>query len=181
MSEDDILRAGAEVFARRGFAATRVEDILDAAGVARRTFYKYFASKEDVLSAIYELATRELTSHIQAAAVGGGARDPLHALRLGLDAYLDYHLANAPLLRVLVQQALVSDSPLARRRRAFREELIALIKAAGGQEEDRLFYTALISAVEGVSLELLTSNPSKKEIARAKSALHLLLDRSMGA
>src|SRR5262245_11121530 len=111
MSDDGVLRAGAEVFARRGFAATRVEDILDAAGIARRTFYKYFNSKEDVLSAIYELATRELTAHIQTAALGA-KNDPLDALRMGLDAYLDYHLANAPLLRVLVEQALVADSPL---------------------------------------------------------------------
>src|SRR5262249_46292847 len=41
-----ILRAAIDVFSRHGFAATRVEDILEAANVARRTFYKHFSSKE---------------------------------------------------------------------------------------------------------------------------------------
>jgi len=185
MSENGILHAGAEVFAKRGFAATRVEDILEAAGVARRTFYKYYGSKEEVLAAIYELATGELTAAIQSAAVAA-SNEPLDALRMGLDAYLDYHVANAQLVRVLVQQALVSDSPLAPKRRRFRDDLIVLIDAAvrantGGAGHDRIYYEALISAVEGVPLYLLASKPSKTDIARAKEALHLLLERALGS
>src|SRR5580658_5491801 len=55
-----IVGAAATVFARLGFAAARVEDILAAAGIARRTFYKSFSSKEDVRAAVYQLALREL-------------------------------------------------------------------------------------------------------------------------
>src|SRR5262245_18255916 len=86
-----IVSAAGKVFARRGFDATRVEDILQAAPVARRTFYKYFSSKEDVLAAIYELATGELLKTIRAVS----SDDPLQAMRRGLDAYLDYHMKNA--------------------------------------------------------------------------------------
>src|SRR5262245_63348231 len=73
-----ILHAAIEVFSRQGFAATSVEDILKAAGVARRTFYKHFGNKEEVLAAIYELATAELLGAIR----GDGAtgRDPLDAV-----------------------------------------------------------------------------------------------------
>ena len=45
----DIVRAAIEVFSRLGAEAARVEDILEAAGVARRTFYKYFRDKEELL------------------------------------------------------------------------------------------------------------------------------------
>src|SRR5690349_12652376 len=63
--------AAATVFARLGFAATRVEDILAAAGIARRTFYKSFASKEDVLAAVYQLAIQELLGAMTATAGRG--------------------------------------------------------------------------------------------------------------
>ena len=39
---------------RDGFAATSVEDIASDAGVATRTFYRYFASKDEVLFVDYE-------------------------------------------------------------------------------------------------------------------------------
>jgi mycofactocin system transcriptional regulator len=44
-----IEKAAIEVFQARGFEETRVEDIAAAAGISRRTFFRYFASKNDIL------------------------------------------------------------------------------------------------------------------------------------
>src|SRR4051794_37858423 len=55
LAERGILISAIAVFTKKGAGATRVEDILESAGVARRTFYKYFRGKDDVLAGLYEL------------------------------------------------------------------------------------------------------------------------------
>ncbi|MFF4353277.1 TetR family transcriptional regulator [Streptomyces sp. NPDC001530] len=49
----EIARAAAELFMRHGLRGTRAEDIARAAGVAPRTFYRYFASKEEALGPLF--------------------------------------------------------------------------------------------------------------------------------
>nr|WP_222132116.1 TetR/AcrR family transcriptional regulator [Pseudonocardia sp. C8] len=48
-----MVRAATELFAERGFDATSVQDVVEAAGVTKGAMYHYFASKEDLLFAIY--------------------------------------------------------------------------------------------------------------------------------
>ncbi|WP_137724948.1 mycofactocin system transcriptional regulator [Prescottella subtropica] len=47
-TRDRIASAGIELFATRGFDDTSVDDIAEAAGIARRTFFRYFPSKNAV-------------------------------------------------------------------------------------------------------------------------------------
>ena len=47
-TKDDIAAVGLRLFAARGFDDTSIDDIADAAGIARRTFFRYFASKNAV-------------------------------------------------------------------------------------------------------------------------------------
>src|SRR5262245_26023478 len=133
-----IIDAAIAVFARQDFAKARVEDILEDAGVARRTFYKHFANREEVLAAIFDFAANELLRAMRAALSAAG--DPLNAVRRTLDVYLDYHLANPRLLGTMVRQALDPSSPLFPLRQRLREELVALIdvavRAATGERND---------------------------------------------
>jgi AcrR family transcriptional regulator len=47
-----LLDAGLEVFARRGYHAARVDDIVKVARTSHGTFYLYFASKDDLFRAL---------------------------------------------------------------------------------------------------------------------------------
>jgi mycofactocin system transcriptional regulator len=53
-SRSTLERLGFELFERKGFDRTTVDDIAAAAGIGRRTFFRYFASKNDLVWGDFE-------------------------------------------------------------------------------------------------------------------------------
>lgn len=47
---DTIFDAAIDLFTQKGFEATTVEEVAEAAGVSRRSFFRYYASKDDLLA-----------------------------------------------------------------------------------------------------------------------------------
>ena len=97
-----ILDAGAATFAVRGFQRTSVQDVLQAAGVGRGTFYKYFDDKTDLLATLAEdclVQLEELADHF-GDAVGGDAQ----ALRTWLELCLMMHRRYRGVFRALLQE-----------------------------------------------------------------------------
>jgi len=60
-----ILTAATTVFAQKGYRHASVSDIIEAAGIARGTFYLYFQSKEEVFLALIDLWFEELTPLVE--------------------------------------------------------------------------------------------------------------------
>ncbi len=76
-----LVQAAAEVFARQGFAATRVSDISQCAGVGKGTVYEYFSSKEELFFAVFEWFNQEIRSRVDSVIdESSSARDVLTAL-----------------------------------------------------------------------------------------------------
>jgi AcrR family transcriptional regulator len=67
-----ILRAATEVFAEQGFAAVRVADIADRAGIGKGTVYEYFSSKDELLFAVFEWMNHGIAERIRALLDEGG-------------------------------------------------------------------------------------------------------------
>lgn len=63
----EIARAAAGLFVRQGLRATRAEDIAQAAGIAPRTFYRYFASKEEAIGPLYAAGAQRWVEAVRAA------------------------------------------------------------------------------------------------------------------
>jgi AcrR family transcriptional regulator len=49
---EEITAAALDLFAERGYAATRLEDVAGRAGVSKGTLYLYFANKEELFKAV---------------------------------------------------------------------------------------------------------------------------------
>ena len=54
----DLLRAAHKVFLARGYAQTRVEDVLREAGLSTRAFYRYHASKDQLFLELFARASQ---------------------------------------------------------------------------------------------------------------------------
>jgi AcrR family transcriptional regulator len=75
----EILEAALACFAGKGFAATRMDDIAESAGVTKGTIYLYFENKEAVFKALVRESIGTQIGQVleQAAAFQGPARDLL--------------------------------------------------------------------------------------------------------
>lgn len=66
---EEIVAAALEIFAEKGFAAARLDDIAARAGVSKGAIYLYFATKEDIFRAVIAEAVLPNVGQIRRLAV----------------------------------------------------------------------------------------------------------------
>jgi AcrR family transcriptional regulator len=77
----EIMAAARDVFARNGFSDTTMDDIAEAAGLAKGTLYLYFKSKRDLYMAALKQGISELNAQtIEAVEAARGAQEKIRAL-----------------------------------------------------------------------------------------------------
>jgi len=133
-THDALHSAAMRLFAERGYEATSVEDIADAAGVSVRTFFRYFGTKEDVLFA----RGMDIDALVDALAVQPPSVTPLDAIRRA------YHAQPTPTpdeaaIHVLFHRAMSSSAALQGRYlegiHEFRARLAGTLAARAGRSE----------------------------------------------
>ncbi|MGQ0629412.1 MAG: TetR/AcrR family transcriptional regulator [Sporichthyaceae bacterium] len=104
-------RSLAEVFVRKGFGATRMDDLVAASGVPRATLYYHFHGKDAVLGWLMHSTVGNLASAVNGAASGPGpARERLEAvIRAVLATIAEYPDACRVLIGNLEQAGQLAD------------------------------------------------------------------------
>jgi AcrR family transcriptional regulator len=97
--KQQLVDCAAQLFAERGFAETRIKDIVDAAGVAKGLFYWYFENKEALFAEVAADIRLRLRKH-QASAIDPDAA-PLRQIRQGAQASVHFMAANAHFFSLL--------------------------------------------------------------------------------
>ncbi|MEU0223485.1 TetR family transcriptional regulator [Streptomyces sp. NPDC006284] len=85
-TRDTLLRSALELFTDRGYEETTVDDIAETADVSQRTFFRYFASKEDAAFFVARLAESHFVEAVRRRPPGEA---PPAAMRRALDESWD--------------------------------------------------------------------------------------------
>lgn len=179
-----ILTGATEAFGKLGHASTRVEDILEAAGVSRPTFYKAFDSKDDVFEELSDRHHRDIRERIFRSLTGVTA--PRAQLEATTEAFLRWRAELGPMGRALDVEARIPGSSIAHHRSRTLDEMTALMaehmRALGRDEADPVLYRALIAAMEAVADAVLSKPPvTAAALERAKRNVLRILIASLAA
>ena len=105
-----IERAALDLFTRRGFEGVTIDEVADVAGISRRTYFRYFATKADAVWGDFSAHVDRLAGLLRDS---GGGQTVLASI---CDAYVevnDYAPRDLPLLRQRMQLILTEPALLA--------------------------------------------------------------------
>jgi AcrR family transcriptional regulator len=115
-----LLVAMADATAVKGYAHVAVADVIERAGVSRRSFYEHFANKEECFLAAYDAGVTGLLDAIADAEADAG--DGLLAgARAGTEAYLQILADNPAFARTFLIEVLGAGTEALARRDAVHE------------------------------------------------------------
>jgi AcrR family transcriptional regulator len=139
-TRERLFRSALDLFARKGFTETTVEDITEAADVGKGTFFNYFPSKDHILLAFGEMQLGKLDSAVAEARRSG---EPMPEFLRSLGVRMTQEpVRNPGIIRILLQ-AYLSTTPvreamldLQKRVRALHTEIVLLGQERGEIRRD---------------------------------------------
>jgi len=98
-----VLAAAERLFARRGFAATRLEDVAEAVGVKRAALFYHFRDKQELYDAVIEDAFGALVACLDEAF--SVPRPIAERIERAVEAWVDAIVARPALARLILRHA----------------------------------------------------------------------------
>ncbi|QKT06799.1 TetR family transcriptional regulator [Gordonia sp. X0973] len=149
-----VVAASIRLFSEKGYDATTVDDVAAAAGTSRRTLFRQFRSKEDLIFVDHESLLTQVRAFLESA-----AGDPWTAVCGGAKLVFSHYETHRDL--AVARYAIVSQTPVLRDRElvtTYRyQRLFEEFLRARFPELPRERIVAFSSAVTGVHNYLLRS------------------------
>jgi AcrR family transcriptional regulator len=159
-----LLVSMADATAAKSYANVAVADVIERAGVSRRSFYEHFANKEECFLAAYDAGVEALLAAI--AEAEAAADGPLAGARAGTEVYLQLLADNPAFARTFLIEVLGAGPAALERRDAVHQRFAD--RLAEGH--------AAIAAQLGPSAQL--TMPAPYIYRAAVGAIHeLVIDR----
>lgn len=122
-----ILAAARDVFAKRGYHQTTIDDIVLSAGVARGTFYLYFEDKRAVFVDLIDRFAAKLTMAIGRIVTDDASRPVANQVKENIRAIIRTCLAERTMTKILFTGALGIDPEFDRKIATFYDTVVQLL------------------------------------------------------
>jgi AcrR family transcriptional regulator len=177
-SAHELAAAAQKLFVEQGFEQTSVEDIATAVGVSRRTFFRYFATKADVLWVESDAEFGRLTAFLAADDGTAPPRDVVEAAIVSALAFRpgDEEWARHRTHLVLTVPAVQSHASALYRQ--WREAVADYVRRRGCWRDDELFEIAFAHSTTAAIMtghDYWVSHPETPLPRCLRSAIHLLV------
>ncbi len=122
-----ILTAARNVFAKRGYHQSTIDDIVAEAGVARGTFYLYFEDKRAVFSDLIDRFSAQVAMAIQRIETDDPSRPVADQARENIRAIVGLALSERVMTKILFTDAVGIDSAFDRKLLTFYDSVVQLL------------------------------------------------------
>jgi AcrR family transcriptional regulator len=165
-----LLDAGLARFGTVGYAATTIEQLCTQARVSPRAFYEAFATREELLRAVYDEVVAFGLAQV-AAAVTAAPDEPAARLRAGLDAFVHAMLDDPRRGRIQTIETVGVSPGLTAHRRHYIHVYADLVAAEAERYVARglvpardlqLTALALVGGVNELIVELVLRDPAER-------------------
>jgi AcrR family transcriptional regulator len=146
-----MLDALARAVAEKGYARTTVADVIERAGVSRKTFYEQFSDKSDAFLAAYDEAVKQLITGVEAA-YRSKSRQP-EAVIAAIDAFLTGLSAEPEFARMALVEVIRAGDEALDRYYAASHRFAALLDEGRGESpfESTIPATAAQATIGGIA------------------------------
>jgi AcrR family transcriptional regulator len=116
---DEILAHAAELFYKKGYHATTIEDVARKVGMLKGSLYYYIRSKEDLL---YELLLGIIVKGVEhASKATDGVADPTERLEKAVEAQIEHIIQNQTYVGLFLHEF---DTLSGKRQKRIQEEMV---------------------------------------------------------
>jgi AcrR family transcriptional regulator len=153
-----------ELFARRGYRSTTMDDIAEAAGVTKPLVYQHFSSKRALyLELVNSIAEELVIAVTRAVALAEG---PRQQVEMGFAAYFRLVISREAEFRLLYGRDHADDKELGLALRTVEDAIAAaiepLIDAGLDDDHRRLLAYAVVGMAEGASRRFMEQRTSER-------------------
>jgi len=168
-----IVEAAAKVYADHGYHDCSVAMILEESGVSRPTFYRYFKSRHEVISAVIKTINNKLINKILDYV--SDSHDMLEVFDKGVDAYFDWAGEMGKISGSIFHEIHDVQSPASTHRTLIMNEIAKMAQQSrrlSGQSFNLIVLDALLHVVEHLGHQAFWPNKKNEvQIAELKLAV----------